>query len=154
MDLTKNNYRHLVIRTTQNLLVILLLLFVFAACSNDDEIEQPFIKTEAAVMTFTEINNCTFPGNVQGTTYLTRIKYQSSKGTEISKILIDNEWSDGVKDSWESTNFTAANGELHFSSCFGFENTDWIKTGYTLVSKDGLKSNPSIATINKPNGAK
>jgi len=144
------------LKRTSKVLAILMLLVLGMAlpgCSKNDDDHEPFIKTEAAVMTFTEINNCTFPGNVQGTTYLTKIRYEATKGVELNKLLIDNEWSDGVKDSWASANFTTSNGELHFSSCFGFNGTDWIKTSYTLVSKDGVKSNPSIATINKPEGA-
>ena len=145
---TKNRYRQLFILMLSTLVGTILL-----GCNNDDVGENAFITAEATELNFDELNTCDIGSDLMATLFVLTIPYKTSSGNEVDKIEIDMKWSNGDEDSNVEGNFTLENSKAYYDWCFRFGDTEWIEVTTRLVGKQGIKSNPSLIRIVKPEGA-
>lgn len=120
-------------------------------CSKDDD-SAGTLEAMPPEVAFTALNTCDIGGCCLATEFDFTISYESSNGSEINKITVSIQWSDGDTDTFETNDFTDSGTVVTYDWCYRFSESEWVDVTHVLVGKDGSKSNSSMVRVNKPEG--
>jgi hypothetical protein len=143
--------QHLKLPSPSILAMIIIVMGGISCSKNEDTGPSAFIKTQDIKVTYSEINGCNLAGTTYTEFYIT-IPYETSPDIEIEKILFS--LSQSIQGEQQIIDFDNNGLEIGFPLClkFGlfFPHLDLTTT---IVSTNGVKSNPFTYRINRPQGA-
>lgn len=140
-----------IIRISHGIIVLAIVVVLVLGCSKDDD-SAGTLEAMPPEVTFTALNTCDIGGCCLATEFDFTISYESSNGSEINKITVSIQWSDGDTDTFETNDFTDSGTVVTYDWCYRFSESEWVDVSHVLVGKDGSKSNSSMVRVNKPEG--
>lgn len=134
--------------------LFLLFCITIASCSKKNDAPAAFVKAEELKLKSTDVNGCTLSSGSTGSRFNFAIPYTTSPGITIKKVEYSTKFSSGTTSEGDfDVSVDGTDGSVEFFSCIRFASTTWSERTYTLVSSNGVKSNPLTIKIDKPAGA-